>query len=54
MRRDKLVVGNWKMNGIASSNSSLLSGIRDKLGGLDEGKAAVCVPFPYLRRLKKR
>ena len=53
MRRDKLVVGNWKMNGIASSNASLLDGVRKKLGGLVEGKAAVCVPFPYLQQAKE-
>jgi len=53
MRRDKLVVGNWKMNGIASSNASLLDGVRNKLGGLGEGKAAVCVPFPYLQQAKE-
>jgi len=53
MRRDKLVVGNWKMNGIASSNSSLLGGSRIKKKKMDEGKAAVCVPFPYLQQAKE-
>ncbi len=45
--RDKLVVGNWKMNGGLAANARLL----DRLvtgGQPDPAHAlAVCVPFPY-------
>ena len=46
--RQKLVVGNWKMNGSLQANQSLLkelsAGITDACGVA----VAVCVPFPYL------
>lgn len=45
--RQKLVVGNWKMNGSLQANQSLLkelsAGITDACGVA----VAVCVPFPY-------
>ena len=40
----KLVVGNWKLNGSLAANEALLKGC-DLLSGVD---MAVCVPFPYL------
>jgi triosephosphate isomerase len=45
--RQKLVIGNWKMNGNRASNTALLSGI---VAGLNDFGAdcAVCVPAPYL------
>lgn len=46
--RQKLVVGNWKMNGSLQVNQSLLkelsAGVTDACGVA----VAVCVPFPYL------
>lgn len=46
--RQKLVVGNWKMNGSLQANQLLLkelsAGITDARGVA----VAVCVPFPYL------
>ncbi|MEO7761772.1 MAG: triose-phosphate isomerase [Casimicrobiaceae bacterium] len=46
--RQRLVVGNWKMNGDRASNAALLEallpGLRDS-----ECKAVVCPPFPYLQ-----
>ncbi|MGH8855050.1 MAG: triose-phosphate isomerase [Telluria sp.] len=45
--RQKLVVGNWKMNGSRAANATLLAGILDGLAGT-KAKAAVCVPAPYL------
>jgi len=46
--RDKLVVGNWKMNGALAANASLLLEI---VAGWQETQGrgiAVCVPYPYL------
>ncbi|MRW88972.1 triose-phosphate isomerase [Duganella sp. FT80W] len=45
--RQKLVIGNWKMNGNRAANTALLSGI---VAGLNDfgAEAAVCVPAPYL------
>jgi triosephosphate isomerase len=47
--RNTLVAGNWKLNGSADANSSLLAGIT---AGLDSGSAAsevmVCPPYVYL------
>ena len=40
----KLVVGNWKLNGSLAANAALLGA----LGAVDGVDAAVCVPFPYL------
>ncbi|MCL1860883.1 MAG: triose-phosphate isomerase [Proteobacteria bacterium] len=40
----KLVVGNWKLNGSLAANESLLKAC-GALAGVDR---AVCVPFPYL------
>jgi len=43
----KLVVGNWKLNGSLASNEALL-GACCALAGVD---MAVCVPFPYLAQV---
>ena len=47
----RLVVGNWKMNGSRASNAGLLDAL---VGGIDQGGAAVCVPFPYLPEVGER
>lgn len=49
--RQKLIVGNWKMNGSLAANAALLSGIKAGLSGLSAGKpvrVAVCSSAPYL------
>ncbi len=46
--RDRLVIGNWKMNGGLAPNAALLAAL---LAGWKPGPGrsiAVCVPFPYL------
>ena len=54
MTRQKLIVGNWKMNGSLAANATLLSAIvtavtANKQGaGSDACKMVVCVPTPYL------
>ncbi|SDH90146.1 triose-phosphate isomerase [Propionivibrio dicarboxylicus] len=46
--RQKLVAGNWKMNGGLSVNSQLLQEVVSGVAGLRDVGVAVCVPFPYL------
>ena len=50
--RQKLIVGNWKMNGSLAANASLLSAIE---GGLNAPRCqvAVCVPAPYLAQCQQ-
>jgi triosephosphate isomerase len=44
--RQKLVVGNWKMNGSRALNAALLAEIT--AAGPWDASVAVCAPFPYL------
>ncbi len=46
--RDKLVVGNWKMNGGLEVNSALLAALAAGWEPKTGRSVAVCVPFPYL------
>ena len=46
--RDKLVVGNWKMNGGLKQNDALLGSLRADWQAQPGRQLAVCVPFPYL------
>ncbi len=46
--RDKLVVGNWKMNGGLKQNDALLGSLRADWQPQPGRQLAVCVPFPYL------
>ncbi len=46
MKRRKLVVGNWKMNGSRAANTELLAAL--KSSGPWVAEVAVCAPFPYL------
>jgi len=46
--RQKLVAGNWKMNGGLKTNAALLHDVVTGVTGLRGMAAAVCVPFPYL------
>ncbi len=46
--RQKLVAGNWKMNGGLKANAALLHDVVAGVAGLRGMSAAVCVPFPYL------
>lgn len=47
---NKLVAGNWKMNGSLVSNGALLAAI-NPVAGVD---VLVCVPFPYLAQAQER
>ncbi len=46
VKRRKLVVGNWKMNGNRAGNAELLAALR--AAGPWVAEVAVCAPFPYL------
>jgi triosephosphate isomerase (TIM) len=46
VKRRKLVVGNWKMNGNRAANAELLAAL--KAAGPWVAEVAVCAPFPYL------
>ncbi|HEY2816641.1 MAG TPA: triose-phosphate isomerase [Casimicrobiaceae bacterium] len=46
--REKLVVGNWKMNGGLASNARLLDRLTSEWRPSEGRSLAVCVPFPYL------
>ena len=46
--RQKLVAGNWKMNGGLASNLQLLQAVVSGVSALRDVAVAVCVPFPYL------
>ena len=46
--RDKLVVGNWKMNGGLKHNDALLGALRAEWDAPAGRRLAVCVPYPYL------
>lgn len=46
--RQKLVAGNWKLNGSKSSIKLLVEGIREGMDGLDNVAVAVCAPYVYI------
>ena len=46
--RDKLVVGNWKMNGGLATNADLLARLASEWTSGGARKLVVCVPAPYL------
>jgi triosephosphate isomerase (TIM) len=46
--RDKLIVGNWKMNGGLATNARLLDRLASEWRGDGKRVLAVCVPTPYL------
>ena len=50
--RQRLVVGNWKMNGSLPENQALLDKVAAAAGGLSTAQTAVCVPFPYLAQAR--
>ncbi len=46
--RQKLVAGNWKLNGSTASITSLMGGILAGLKGMDNVAVAVCPPYVYI------
>jgi len=49
--RGYLVAGNWKMNGNAAANTSLVDGILSGAPVSDAVDLLVCPPFPYLAQV---
>jgi triosephosphate isomerase len=47
-RRQKFVVGNWKMHTTATEAEQLAKGIIDGFDGADGVTVVLCPPFPYL------
>jgi triosephosphate isomerase (TIM) len=50
--RQRLAVGNWKMNGSLPENQALLDKVAAAAGRLSTAKTAVCVPYPYLAQAR--
>ena len=50
--RNKIVAGNWKMNGSLALNEALLKGVVAGTSGLEGVTCVVCAPFPYLHQLQ--
>ena len=54
--KQKLIAGNWKMNGSLAANEALLQGVQQGLAHALSGKqahVAVCVPMPYLSQVQQ-
>ena len=49
--RKPLVIGNWKMNGSAAQNESLLASLATGDSALAGVEAAVCPPFVYIQQV---
>ncbi|HWC45018.1 MAG TPA: triose-phosphate isomerase, partial [Casimicrobiaceae bacterium] len=50
--REKLVVGNWKMNGDLAANAELLGRLASQWRETERRALAVCVPAPYLAQAR--
>ena len=48
---EKLIAGNWKMNGSLAANEALLGALATGLGELSACQVAVCVPAAYLSQV---
>jgi triosephosphate isomerase (TIM) len=54
--KQKLIAGNWKMNGSLTANQALINDIKQGLSQAFAGKhaqIAVCVPMPYLSQVQQ-
>jgi triosephosphate isomerase len=52
--RQKLVAGNWKMNGSKASIKELLDGIKKGIGDVVDSEVAVCPPSVYLGEVESQ
>lgn len=48
---NKLIAGNWKMNGSLAANEALLTALAQGLAVRPKAEVAVCVPAPYLAQV---
>lgn len=54
MKRQKFIVGNWKMNGSLKANAALLGAIGEGLRAhASASRVAVAVPMPYLAQVQQ-
>ena len=56
MTKQKLIAGNWKMNGGLSANEALIQGLKSGLAQALQGQhaqVAVCVPAAYLSQVQQ-
>jgi len=54
--KQKLIAGNWKMNGGLAANEALVQGVRQRLSAALAGQhalVAVCVPSAYLAQVQQ-
>lgn len=51
--RQKLIVGNWKMNGSLAANGALLGAISAGMAAQSSCQVAVCAPAPYLAQCQQ-
>lgn len=49
--KQKLIAGNWKMNGSLAGNEALLGALLAGIGTSSRCQVAVCVPSPYLAQV---
>ncbi|MDH5786590.1 MAG: triose-phosphate isomerase [Chromatiales bacterium] len=52
--RQKLVAGNWKMNGSRASIKELLDGIKKGIGDVVNSEVAVCAPAIYIGEVESQ
>jgi triosephosphate isomerase (TIM) len=50
--KQKLIAGNWKMNGSLAANEALVHGVQQGLG-VKRAQVAVCVPAAYLSQVQQ-
>ena len=51
--RERLVIGNWKLNGNLATNALLLAALKDGVNGKQGASCGVCVPVPYLGQARQ-
>lgn len=52
--RNRLVIGNWKLNGGLVANDVLLGELVAKVSAKANGTCGVCAPFPYLIQMQTK
>jgi len=50
--REKLIIGNWKMNGSDAANAELVQGLVAEITDIEGVRIAICPPFPYLAQVR--
>ncbi|NRA54059.1 MAG: triose-phosphate isomerase [Gammaproteobacteria bacterium] len=52
--RQRLIIGNWKMNGCLTQNSALLSQLLNETSKMEHVDVVVCPPFTYLSQVSQQ